>query len=198
MKTLVIRYFSLAVFLASCFFVLPAQAGPAEAHLKAKQAELTAIIKQPKSAQSEEKLKKAFDALLDYDSLAKNSLGDEWGKLSAEQQKEFQALLQTLVQRAYTKNIRETFDYDIQFKGEKDAKQGKLVATIARHKTDKRKEPVKIDYLVHQKEGSWRVYDIITEGSSLVSNYRSQFHRVIQKKGFGGLIERMRKKAGEN
>lgn len=198
MKTLVIRYFSLAVFLASCSLVLPAQAGPAEDHLKDKQAELTATIKQSKSAPNEAKLKQTFDALLDYDSLAKNSLGDEWGKLSAEQQKEFQSLLQTLVQRAYTKNIRETLDYDIQFKGEKDAKQGKLVATVARHKTDKRKEPIEIDYLVHKKDGSWRVYDIITEGSSLVSNYQSQFHRVIKKKGFDGLVERMRKKADED
>jgi ABC-type transporter MlaC component len=36
--------------------------------------------------------------------------------------------------------------------------------------------------------------DIITEDSSLVSNYKSQFHRTIQKDGYAGLIRKMNNK----
>ena len=37
-----------------------------------------------------------------------------------------------------------------------------------------------------QKEGDrWRAYDVVIEGVSLVSNYRSQFNRIIQQSGYG-------------
>ncbi len=165
--------------------------------LKAKQAELTSIIKKPASAQNDAALRASFDALLDYDALAESSLEDEWPKLSPEQRKEFKGLLTTLVQRAYTKSIRDTLDYDIAFKAEAQGKRGQIVQTVATHKTDKRKEPISIDYVVRSAGGAFRVVDIITEGSSLVQNYRNQFKRVIQKKGFAGLMERMRAKAND-
>jgi len=174
-----------------------ALAAAAEDYVKAKQAELTTHIKKPRSPESDAALVKLFDGLLDYETLAKDSLAEEWDRRTVEERKEFQQLLSTLVQRAYTKGIRDTLDYDIEFKGEVDGKGGKVVQTVAAHKTDKRKEPVHIDYVVRQTGSVWRVVDIITEGSSLVSNYRSQFRRVIEQKGFSGLLDKMRAKAAE-
>jgi phospholipid transport system substrate-binding protein len=192
---------NLTRWIISLLFVLTvapvALAGAAEDYVKAKQAELTTHIKKPRSPESDAALVKLFDGLLDYETLAKDSLAEEWDRRSPEERKEFQQLLSTLVQRAYTKGIRDTLDYDVQFKGEADGKGGKVVQTVAVHKTDKRKEPVHIDYLVRQAGSVWRVVDIVTEGSSLVQNYRSQFRRVIEQKGFSGLLEKMRSKAAE-
>lgn len=186
--------FALVLFLVSGLAV----AGPAKSHLEAKQSELTALIKQPSGAENEKKLKVTFDAILDYDALTKNSLGKLWEGRTEAERKEFQALLTTLVQAAYTKNIRSTLDYNISFVGSQAAKDGELVLTVAKHKTDVRKEAIHIDYLVHQVGGSWRVYDIITEGSSLVKNYNSQFRSIVDKHGFSELLTRMRKKASES
>lgn len=184
--------------LAFTLLVAPlAGAGNAQNYLEGKQKELTELIKKPKSVPNDEKLKLTFDALLDYSAFAQDSLEEDWGKLSEKERSDFQALLKTLVQRSYTKNLRNTLDYNIVFKGESKAKKGELVQTVAKHKTDPRKESISIDYLVHQVGGSFRVYDIITEGESLVKNYKSQFRRVIKKEGFSGLIERMRAKAAE-
>lgn len=186
--------FALVLFLVSGLAV----AGPAKSHLEAKQSELTALIKQPSGAENEKKLKVTFDAILDYDALTKDSLGKLWEGRTEAERKEFQALLTTLVQAAYTKNIRSTLDYNISFVGSQAAKDGELVLTVAKHKTDARKEAIHIDYLVHQVGGSWRVYDIITEGSSLVKNYNSQFRSIVDKHGFSELLTRMRKKASES
>jgi phospholipid transport system substrate-binding protein len=41
---------------------------------------------------------------------------------------------------------------------------------------------------------AWRVVDVVTEGSSLVGNYKNQFHRVIQKDGYEALVRRMKDK----
>jgi phospholipid transport system substrate-binding protein len=196
-----VRTMSRARFLVPIFAILLTTtlvfASSAQDFLRSKQTELAAIIRQPRSAASDANLVKAFDALLDYDQLAKRSLDAEWGKRSPEEQKEFQNLLRTLVQRAYTKGIRDTLDYDVSFKGEADAAGGKLVKTVAAHKTDKRKEAVQIDYVVQANGADWRVVDIVTEGSSLVSNYRNQFRRVIEQKGFSGLLAKMRTKSAQ-
>ena len=39
--------------------------------------------------------------------------------------------------------------------------------------------------------------DIVTEGSSLVTNYRSQFRKIIKKHGFPELLKRMKNKADQ-
>ena len=188
---------SLALVLAFALVSSFAWATTAKSYLETKQKELTALIRQPAGDANEKKLKVTFDALLDYDALAKDSLGKLWDERTEAERKEFQNLLTTLVQAAYTKNIRSTLDYDITFVGTQPAKDGELVQTVAKHKTDPRKEPIHIDYLVHQVGGSYRVYDIITEGSSLVKNYNSQFRSIVGRHGFPELLARMRKKANE-
>lgn len=196
MKYSIPSFLRLAVFSLVFAWGTAALAASAQDYLKTKQSELTALI-QDSSAEGQKKLTKTFDELLDYDALARDSLADQWGKLTPDQQKEFQGLLVTLVQRAYTKNLKDTLNYDVAFKGQDDAARGKLVRTLASHKTDKRKEPISIDYLVHEKGGKWQVIDIVTEGSSLVANYKSQFRKLIEKKGVSGLLERMKEKAAE-
>lgn len=196
MKQFIRIFASLAAFLVLSGWGSSAWAQSAEEYLKSKQMELVGLVGQS-GAEADKKLTRTFDEVLDYDALAKNSLGDHWGKLSAAQQQEFQTLLTTLVQRAYTKNIRDTSAYDVVFKGENAAARGTLVKTVAKHKTDPRKEPIEVDYLAHKVSGKWRVFDIVTEGSSLVSNYKSQFRQIIEKKGFDGLIEKMKSKVAQ-
>ena len=134
-----IRYL-LKLFVALLLVSSVAFAGDARSYLKAKQGELTSIIKKPKSAANDTKLKATFDALLDYDALAKNSLGDHWADRSDAERAEFQKLLTRLVQSAYTKNIRNTLDYNIEFGKSQPAKTGgKLILTVAKHKTDPHK-----------------------------------------------------------
>jgi phospholipid transport system substrate-binding protein len=197
MKSYFVRILSLFTVLCSLFIAGNAHAESAEDFVKARQGELTAILRKPESPANQKEISAVFDRMLDYDKLAKDSMGDRWDTLNAEQQKEFQGLLTQLVQRAYKKNLRKTLDYDVTFKGSDTAKQGHLVQTVAHHKTDKRQEPISVDYALHQSGGKWLIYDIITEGSSLVSNYRNQFRRIIDKNGYPALIEKMKKKLSE-
>ncbi len=199
-RTIATMKFSRLIAVVSVVFLiaLPAFGTSATEFLKAKQAELKTLIQKPQSPANDTALKRRFDALLDYDVLAKQSLEDHWEKLSSEKRKEFQSLLETLVRRAYTRSIRDTLDYDIKFKGQTSSKGGQVVQTVATHKTNKRKEPIDIDYVLRRAGGSWKVVDIVTEGSSLVSNYRNQFNRVIEKKGFADLLKRMRAKVDED
>ena len=147
-----------------------------------------------KTSANEQKIGAVFDQLLDYDTLAKESLADHWNDRSEAERREFQNVLKQLVQRNYRKNLRKTLEYDVEYRGESKAKKGYLVRTVARNRKNTREEPISIDYVLHEVDGKWLVADIITEGSSLVNTYRSQFRRVIKKKGFDGLIKQMKAK----
>jgi phospholipid transport system substrate-binding protein len=188
-KTSLIAAFAFAMSLS-----LPAFAAEAENFVKGKQVELSALVSKAKSAEDQKKLDAAFDAVFDYDSLAKSTLKDNWEELTPAQRTEFSKVLKDLVRNAYRKNLKKTLGYDVDYKGETDAESGKLVKTVARNSKNTREEPVSVDYVVHQVDGKWLINDIVTEGSSLVRNYRNQFRRVIQKHGFDELLKRMKAK----
>ena len=55
---------------------------------------------------------------------------------------------------------------------------------------------VNIDARTNVLRGSrWQVYDVLIDGASFVSTYRSQFDRVIQAESYGALVERLRKRS---
>ena len=173
---------------------LPAFAAEAENFVKGKHTELTELVSKAKSKDDEKKLDAAFDAVFDYDGLAKATLKDSWDQRTPAERAEFTAVLKDLVRNSYRRNIKKTLGYEVDYKGESDGDMGKVVRTVAHNKQNAREEPVSIDYVVHQVDGKWEIYDIVTEGSSLIRNYRNQFRRVIEKKGFDELIRRMKAK----
>jgi len=162
--------------------------------MKERQTELVGLIHKGGGADNAKKIENTFDATLDYDALAQGSLETQWAERSDAERKEFQDTLKKLVQRAYRKNLDRTASYDVSFDGESKQGDGMLVRTTAKSRTNVREEPISIDYIVHKAGPAWRVQDIITEGSSLVKNYRQQFTRIIKKDGFAELMRRMKAK----
>ena len=53
---------------------------------------------------------------------------------------------------------------------------------------------VQLDYRLRQRDGRWRVIDVVIEGISLVANFRSQFREVLSRKGPEALIRQLYKK----
>jgi phospholipid transport system substrate-binding protein len=172
---------------------LPAFAAEAENFVKGKQTELSALVSKAKSPEDEKRLDTAFDAVLDYKNLAIATL-ESWDQRTPAEREEFTAVLKDLVRNAYRRNLKKTLGYDVDYKGESDSDAGKIVKTVAHNTKNAREEPVSVDYVVHQVDGKWLIYDIVTEGSSLIRNYKNQFRRVIQKHGFDELLKRMKAK----
>lgn len=172
-----------------------AWAGPQD-YIQDKHKELSELL-QKGGSDGSSRISAIFDSMLDYQSLAEHSLGEHWAGLTEEQRREFKTVLEGLVKNAYEKSLHKTLDYEVSMQGETPLDEGVLVKTVAKHRAHERDAPVSIDYALHKVGTEWKVYDIVTEGSSLVKNYRSQFTRVIKKKGFAELLSRMRKKLAE-
>ena len=186
----------LGSFLLVLGLALPARASEptAESFMKDRQAELTALVKKSTAPGNSKKIETVFDSILDYDALAKGSLRAQWEPRSDAERKEFHDVLKQLVQRAYRKNLDHTASYDVRFEGESKEADTFIVRTVAQSRTNAREEPISIDYVVHKEGTSFRIQDIVTEGSSLVGNYHQQFSRIIKKDGFGELLRRMKTK----
>ena len=181
-----------SIILLSLALSFPATAASdsAQSFVRERQSELTTLVKTNES----KKIETVFDAILDYDALAQGSLRDHWATRSDAEKKEFQDVLKQLVQRTYRKNLDRTLGYEVRFEGESREAQSFVVRTVAQNRRNAREEPIAIDYVVHRVGDTWRIRDIVTEGSSLVGNYNQQFNRIIKKDGFGELMKKMRNK----
>ncbi|QQR88736.1 MAG: ABC transporter substrate-binding protein [Myxococcales bacterium] len=164
--------------------------------LKKKHAEVEKLLPKSKANNPElsDKLKQALNNLLDYEELSKRSLARHWNERSASERKQFVDLLRQLVQRNYEQNLSSTQEYKIKYHESRKEKDGVIVRTTAKSKVKKRAPELTIEYSLHPEGDAWKVYDVTTDGVSLVRNYRSQFGRIIRKEGWDDLISRMKKR----
>lgn len=185
-------------FLASSLITLAAGsawAGPPSDAVKSRQTELFKLLEAEANDGNKKKIAAIFDELIDYDLIAQQALGDDYKSLKDTEKQEFKDLLKQLVTRAYEKNLRKTLSWNIEYLSEEKSGADWVVKTRAKHKTDTRQDPIKIDFkLVDKGSGKYRMSDIITEDVSLVGSYRSQFTKIIKKDGYAGLAKKMKDK----
>lgn len=177
---------------------------PGTKFLQARHRSVQQILEQkPAGADAQaarvDRLSHALDELLDLSELSRRALADHWDGISEVQRGEFVALLSQLVQQSYRKNLESTLDFAVRYTAESPLGDGVLVRTVARSRKNPRAPEVSIDYALRRLPEGFRVYDITTDGVSLVENYRKQFDRIIRRDGWSALVQRMQKKlAGGN
>ena len=141
-----------------------------------------------------EKIRFLSEKMFDYNELSRRTLGQNWNKFKTEQQQEFIELYKSILEGAYIDKIVSYTDEKIIFSKENplSEKTVEVQTTVVTKKAD-----IPISYRVIRKEGEWKVYDVIIEGVSLISNYRSQFTQILTNKSPEGLLDTLRKKAGK-
>ncbi len=132
--------------------------------------------------------------LLDYESLSRAALATHWEAQTPAQRQEFVTLLRQLVERSYRANLQRTLSFDVRYERATAQGDGVRVETLARSRENRRAPAVEIDYQLERHGRSWKVVNLVTDGQDLVANYRTQFHRIIEREGWDGLIRRMRER----
>lgn len=142
-------------------------------------------------AVKKEKIRSISEKMFDFNELSRRTLGQNWKKLNPNQQKEFTKLYKSLLEDAYVDKIITYTDEDVLFN-----KESRLTDKTAEVQTIivTRKADIPIHYRVILRGGEWKVYDVVIEGVSLISNYRSQFRQILLNKSPDALIEVLRKK----
>jgi phospholipid transport system substrate-binding protein len=133
-----------------------------------------------------------IETVFDFKELSRRTLGREWKKMKAEQQKEFVELFRELLQGVYADRLLAYSDQKIIFDKETMLKKGRAEVQSYLQNSDGKKIP--LFYRLTDKSGSWKVYDVIIEGVSMVKNYRTQFKQILAKDSPDKLIEILREK----
>lgn len=147
-----------------------------------------------KKQEKEAKIRSLSAKMFDFQELSKRTLGRHWKTLSPDQRQEFMSLYRRILEDAYMEKIVAYTDEEIVFDNEIPLSEKTAeVRTTVRTKT----ADVPIHYRVIQSGGTWKVYDVVIEGVSLINNYRSQFREILSDKTPEDLLEVMRKKVGK-
>ena len=142
-----------------------------------------------------ERIEAILEKIFDFTELSKRTLAQHWSKFDPGQQKEFVSLYTTLLRDSYIDKIIGYTDEKIVFTNEVELTKNTVeVQSTAQRNTGN----VPINYRVILKDGSWKVYDVVIEGVSLINNYRSQFREILANKPPESLLETLRKKVSKS
>src|SRR6266704_6917562 len=183
--------------IAALFSVSQASAAPLD-DVKKTVDEVVRIVadkEMKKSAQKRRQaLKKTIGNIFDYNEMAKRSLGKHWSQLTPDEKKQFADLFATLLENSYAGKI-ESYNNEkiIYIKETVDNEYAEIKSKVVTAARDE----FTLDYRLFKQDGKWMVYDVIIEGVSLVSNYRSQFNKIITSSGYAKRVEKLQSKNDE-
>ena len=133
-----------------------------------------------------------IENVFDFKELSRRTLGKQWKNLSPDQQTEFVNLFKKLLQNVYADRLLAYSDQKVLYDKEIMLKKGRAEVQTYLQTADGTKIP--LFYRLTDKRGSWKVYDMVIEGVSLVKNYRTQFREIITNESAEKLLERLRDK----
>jgi phospholipid transport system substrate-binding protein len=146
-----------------------------------------------RKAEQKEKMKREIQKIFDFKTMARGTLRHyQWESFSEQQKEEFIGLFTQLLGDTYLERIQGEYnDEKVEY-----LEQEMLTDTRAVVKTNivRASEKIPVDYRLINEDGSWKVYNVYVERTSLVSNYRDQFGRVLMSGSPADLIERLREK----
>ena len=120
---------------------------------------------------------------LDLEKISRLVLGKHWRKASDEQKIAFQREFKTLLVNTYASSFNEFSEWTVHFLPmslEPEVKRTLVKTEVIQPS----RPPVAVNYrMAITKEGIWKTYDVMIEGISMVTNYRSSFAKSIRESG---------------
>ena len=160
--------------------------------------EVVRIVASKEMKQHEQKrrqaLKKTISLVFDYSEMAKRSLGKHWNQRTPAEKKHFTELFASLLENSYAGKIESYNNEKIVYL--KEVVDGDHAEVKSKVITAKRDE-FTLDYRMINQNNKWMAYDVVIEGVSLVSNYRTQFNKIITSQGYPELVKKLQTKTEE-
>jgi phospholipid transport system substrate-binding protein len=131
----------------------------------------------------------------DFEAMTRLAVGKAWRDATPEQRKALQDAFRVLLVNTYTTALsqQDTVNPTFEVRPVRVASDQKEV-TVQSVVRQPGRQPVAIDYRMERKADGWKVYDVVVENLSLVTNYRGTFANEIAKGGIDGLIKSLQAK----
>jgi phospholipid transport system substrate-binding protein len=182
--------------------VAPARAGAPLEQLRLQVDRVLKVLDDPelkKESKAKDRrvaVRKIANEIFDFSETAKRSLGRHWQARTPAERDEFVQVFTDLLERSYISRVELYGGEKIQYVSDtiEEADQAKVHTKLVAKGGG---GEIPIEYRMHRKADRWLVYDVIIEGVSLVSNYRTQFNKIIQTSSFQELVKKMKSKQEE-
>ena len=139
------------------------------------------------------RMREVIDKRFDFRAMSQRTLATNWKKASDAEKQKFTELFSELIQNSYVSKIEAYTNETVKYPGEKQKGRKAEVDTLIITSSAE----IPVDYKLYLKDGTWLVYDVIIEGVSLISNYRSSYQEIVKRDGFDGLLAQMEEKIRE-
>ncbi len=146
------------------------------------------ILRDPHVTLSDERqrLRTIAEAHLDFESMARSTLGYHWRDLTPDQRARFTQLFKSFIEDAYLSRIQDYSGQDVVFTREQI--DGADYSEVYSQVIGNGDEPIQLNFMLHRENGEWKIYDVAVDGISITANYRTQFNRVLNSRGFDALM----------
>lgn len=144
---------------------------------------------------TDDKRKRVEDVVLasvDFETLSKLVIARNWSKFSDAQRTEFMTLFKNHLSMTYGRNVESYKNEKVTITGSREESGGDT--TVKTKIVRGGPGDILVDYRMRQTAGTWKIIDVIIEGVSLVSNFRSQFQDVVASGGPERLLSLLRDK----
>jgi len=145
------------------------------------------------SDQKRTRIEAIADEAIDFQTLSKLVVARNWAKFSPPQRQEFEREFRRHLSVTYGRNVDSYKNEKVQILGERVEVRGD-VTVHSKLLRGGGSEDVLVDYRLRQRDGQWKIIDVIVEGVSLVSNFRSQFQDIVAQGGPDRLLTLLREK----
>ncbi|WP_295432033.1 phospholipid-binding protein MlaC [uncultured Thiodictyon sp.] len=126
----------------------------------------------------------------DFQKITQGALGPQWRAATPAQQKALTDGFKQVLVRTYARSLLNYSGQEIRYLPVRPGTRDNTV-TVSTEVRAAGATPVPIDYRMYDNGAGWKVYDVIVNNASLVSNYRSSFATEIRAKGIDGLITKL-------
>jgi phospholipid transport system substrate-binding protein len=133
---------------------------------------------------------------VDFDTLSKLTMARNWARLTPAQQIEFKEEFRRHLSATYGRRIDDYRNETVTVLGTRPEQRGDQTVKTKINRGGGSAD-VLVDYRMRQKDGEWKVIDIVIEGVSLVANFRSQFQDLMAQGGAERLLSVLKQKTAE-
>ena len=185
---------ALAVSLAPSRFVAPAWADEPMTVVKTTVNQALEVL-QDKSAplaQRQDKLRQIVAQTFDFTEMARSALGYHWKEITPAQQQEFTNAFIAFIEDSYLSKINDYRGQVVNFL--RVSNEGSQAAQVATDIVQPKGDPIHVNYRLLQEDSTWKIYDVTVDSISIIANYRNQFNRVMNSKGYDTLIADLKAK----
>ena len=154
---------------------------------------------QSASPACQEKLRSLVEGHWDVAEMARMALGVHWKELDDNERQRFAKLFGDLTEAIYLSRAKlskaKGLSKDVKVDFVREVRDGDSYSQVNTNVTlQGHDKPISVNYRLKRDGEVWKAYDVIVDGISIVSNYRNQFSRVINNKGYPELVRELQQK----